>query len=67
MTQIETRVQVAKCPTCNGPMKLAVMEMMDKDSTKEFAKLMKKGFIIDTISLDEARSATMCFDKNHWK
>jgi hypothetical protein len=63
---IEKKIQAARCPECNNPILLAVIENMSKDSRKEFAKLLKKGFIIDTVSVDEARTANMCLDKNHW-
>ncbi len=65
---MEPRVQTANCPECKQPIILAVIEgSLDKDVRKEFAKLMKEGFIIDTIDLATARKTELCINKKHWK
>lgn len=60
----QVKVQVAKCPKCSGNVKLAVLEpgeKLDKQTVKEYAKLMADGCIITTISLEDARKEKMCF------
>ena len=60
----KVQVQVAKCPKCNGNVKLAVLELgetLDKQTAREYAKLMVLGCSITTISLDDARKEKLCF------
>ena len=54
------KVQVATCAKCGGAVRVAVKHMMDKDSIKEFAKLMEDGCDIYTTNVIVARTVRWC-------
>jgi ssDNA-binding Zn-finger/Zn-ribbon topoisomerase 1 len=60
---IEIKVQIARCPKCGHNIKVAATETtFDRQTTREFAKLMEKGFEIRSSSLEEARNTQLYCD-----
>lgn len=54
------KVQMACCSECGAPWKVAATEeTFSKKTIKEFAKMMKQGFIIKDSTLEEARLRTL--------
>lgn len=58
----EVAVMVATCSKCNGVVKLAVKNSMDRRCTREYAKLMEDGCNIHTTNVIVARTARWCQD-----
>jgi hypothetical protein len=57
-------VRRVKC-RCGKSRLLAVVDPdngLDKSSAKDIAKLVKLGLDVDTITLEEARNAELCFE-----
>lgn len=58
-------VQAAIC-NCGKARKIAVSETtFDRETSREFAKLMEHGFKITNPTLDEAREMNLCFKGLH--
>jgi hypothetical protein len=56
----EVKVQIACCPDCGAPWKMAATETtFSKETIKEFGEMMEKGFVIKSVTLEEARSMTL--------
>lgn len=57
------KAQVASCPICGNNILIAATETtFDRPTTREFAKLMEKGYEIKAVTLEEARSTKMYCD-----
>lgn len=57
------KVQVASCPICGHNILIAATETkFDRSTTRQFAKLMEKGYIIKSATLEEARTTEMYCD-----
>ena len=49
----DVKVRMAMCQQCNNPVLVAVAHSIDKESNRDFAKLVSEGCDIKTISLLE--------------
>ena len=58
----KVKVQVATCSKCNGAVMTAVTHMMDRASTREFAKLMEAGCDVHSTNVVIARTIRWCWD-----
>ena len=60
MNDKKTTVQVAACAHCGNNWLIAVTSgTFDRRTTREFAKMMEKGFVIKQVTIEEARSTEM--------
>ena len=57
----QVKVQIARCPSCKGIVKMSIVHLMDMDCKFQFIELMEKRCEISQISLEEARLSDMCF------
>jgi hypothetical protein len=63
MSAQTVKVQVACCPICSNNIKIAATDTtFDRSTTREFAKLMEKGYIVKSATLQEARTTEMFCD-----
>lgn len=61
------KVQAACC-SCGLPRLIGATETkFDKTTIKEFTKLLKKGYYLKSMTIEEARASDMCFDNSHMK
>jgi len=51
----EVKIKMAICPECKNSIMVSVVHTMDNESHKKFAKHLKQGYDIITISLKEYR------------
>ena len=51
----EVKIKMAVCPECKSAIMVSVVHTMDNESHKKFAKHLKLGYDIITISLSEYR------------
>lgn len=57
------KFQVASCTRCGNNIKIACTETtFDRSTTREFAKLMEKGFTVRESTLEEARNTPLYCD-----
>lgn len=57
------KAQVASCPICGNNILIAATETtFRRETTREFAKLMEQGYIIKSVSIEEARTTEMYCD-----
>lgn len=66
MSNEDVKCQIAVCPICGNSVLIAATETtFDRPTTREFAKLMEKGYEIKSCSLEYARSNPMYCEHKH--